>query len=224
MVPVTRPAGSDGRAGADRRHLGRRRAAGRRRARPTPTTSPPRRALPPTAGCGWPRSAPPRWSGSSEIGATADGARWIPDFLSLTTALENSRKDQTYNTPAIATLLLLADQLDWMLEQGGLDAMVARTTASSGHLYGWADEPRARHAVRRRPGQALAGRRHDRLRRRRRRRRAGGDAARQRDRRRRALSQARGATSCGSRCSRPPTPTTSQALTACIDWVLERSA
>jgi phosphoserine aminotransferase len=67
------------------------------------------------------------------------GRRWIPDFLSLCTALENSRKDQTYNTPAIATLILLAQQLDWMLEQGGLEAMVARTTASSSHLYGWAE-------------------------------------------------------------------------------------
>jgi phosphoserine aminotransferase len=65
-------------------------------------------------------------------------ARWIPDFLSLQTALDNSLKDQTYNTPAIATLYLLADQLDWMLEQGGLDAMVERTTASSTHLYEWA--------------------------------------------------------------------------------------
>jgi phosphoserine aminotransferase len=66
-------------------------------------------------------------------------ARWIPDFLSLKTALENSVKDQTYNTPAIATLFLLADQLDWMLERGGLASMVARTRESSAHLYGWAD-------------------------------------------------------------------------------------
>jgi phosphoserine aminotransferase len=73
-----------------------------------------------------------------EIDANRPGQRWIPDFLSLTTALENSRKDQTYNTPAIATLFLLADQLDWMLEQGGLDAMVQRTSASSRHLYEWA--------------------------------------------------------------------------------------
>jgi phosphoserine aminotransferase len=65
--------------------------------------------------------------------------RWIPDFLSLKVAVENSVKDQTYNTPALATLLLLADQLDWMLERGGLDAMVARTRSSSGHLYQWAD-------------------------------------------------------------------------------------
>jgi phosphoserine aminotransferase len=70
---------------------------------------------------------------------TTGAPRWIPDFLSLSTALENSRKDQTYNTPAIATLLLLADQLDWMLDQGGLPAMVARTSASSSHLYQWAE-------------------------------------------------------------------------------------
>ncbi len=65
--------------------------------------------------------------------------RWVPDFLSLPIARENSLKDQTYNTPAIITLLLLADQLDWMLGQGGLAAMVARTTASSTHLYEWAE-------------------------------------------------------------------------------------
>jgi phosphoserine aminotransferase len=66
--------------------------------------------------------------------------RWIPESLSLRTALENSLKDQTYNTPAIATLFLLADQLEWMLERGGLEGMVARTTQSSEHLYGWATE------------------------------------------------------------------------------------
>ena len=72
-----------------------------------------------------------------ELGGAPDG-RWMPEFLSLSTALENSRKDQTYNTPAIATLLMLADQIDWMLEHGGLDGMVARTTESSNHLYEWA--------------------------------------------------------------------------------------
>ena len=71
---------------------------------------------------------------------TVGPARWIPDFLSLSTALDNSRKDQTYNTPAIATLFLLADQLRWMLDHGGLDGMVQRTTASSSHLYDWASE------------------------------------------------------------------------------------
>src|SRR6059058_3595095 len=65
--------------------------------------------------------------------------RWIPEFLSIATALENSRKDQTYNTPAVATLLLLADQVEWMLERGGLDWCVRRTQESSGHLYDWAE-------------------------------------------------------------------------------------
>jgi phosphoserine aminotransferase len=71
-----------------------------------------------------------------------DGAagRWQPAFLSLQTALENSRKNQTYNTPALATLLLLADQVEWMLAGGGLGWCVQRTIASSGHLYGWAEE------------------------------------------------------------------------------------
>jgi len=75
----------------------------------------------------------------AEIAAGRPGGRWIPDFLSLPTALENSIKDQTYNTPAIATLFLLADQIEWMLERGGLDAMVARTSASSAHIYRWAE-------------------------------------------------------------------------------------
>ncbi len=70
---------------------------------------------------------------------TIGPARWIPEFLSLSIALDNSRKDQTYNTPALATLFLLADQLDWMLAGGGLEGMVARTTRSSTALYGWAD-------------------------------------------------------------------------------------
>jgi phosphoserine aminotransferase len=70
-----------------------------------------------------------------------DGApnRWQPGFLSLKTALDNSRKEQTYNTPALATLLLLGDQIEWMLAGGGLDWCVQRTSASSGHLYGWAE-------------------------------------------------------------------------------------
>jgi phosphoserine aminotransferase len=77
---------------------------------------------------------------TERIGQIAASDRWIPEFLSLRTALENSRLNQTYNTPAIATLVLLADQLDWMLEQGGLDWCVRRTTASSSHLYGWAGD------------------------------------------------------------------------------------
>ena len=70
--------------------------------------------------------------------AGVDG-RWQPAFLSLSTALENSRKDQTYNTPAVATLFLLADQIEWLLEGGGLEFGVSRSRASSDHLYGWAE-------------------------------------------------------------------------------------
>ncbi|MBE2315037.1 phosphoserine transaminase [Solirubrobacter sp. CPCC 204708] len=74
------------------------------------------------------------------IGEIAATDRWIPEFLSLSTALDNSVKDQTYNTPALATLILLADQIDWMLGLGGLDGCVERTTASSNHLYQWAEQ------------------------------------------------------------------------------------
>jgi phosphoserine aminotransferase len=73
------------------------------------------------------------------IGRLADSDRWIPPFLSLSTALENSVKDQTYNTPAVASLFLLADQVRWMLDGGGLDWCVNRTRRSSDHLYGWAE-------------------------------------------------------------------------------------
>jgi phosphoserine aminotransferase len=72
----------------------------------------------------------------AELAATE---RWIPEFLSLSIALENSVKDQTYNTPAIATLFLLADQIEWMLAGGGLKFCVGRSGASSSHLYGWAE-------------------------------------------------------------------------------------
>jgi phosphoserine aminotransferase len=72
-----------------------------------------------------------------ELDGTA--GRWQPAFLSLLTALENSRKNQTYNTPAVATLILLADQIEWMLENGGLEWCVGRTRDSSSHLYGWAE-------------------------------------------------------------------------------------
>jgi phosphoserine aminotransferase len=74
--------------------------------------------------------------------ATSLGAsdRWVPAFFDLPTAIENSAKNQTYNTPSVATLFLMAEQLDWMNGQGGLEAMVKRTTASSEALYGWADQ------------------------------------------------------------------------------------
>ncbi|WP_109508114.1 phosphoserine transaminase [Nocardioides speluncae] len=70
----------------------------------------------------------------------ASGGRWVPAFFDLPTAIDNSRKNQTYNTPSVATLFLMAEQLDWMNAQGGLAGMVSRTTASSDALYGWAEK------------------------------------------------------------------------------------
>lgn len=69
----------------------------------------------------------------------AASGRYIPEFLSLQQAVVNSRLDQTLNTPALATLLLLDEQVQWMLGQGGLDAMTARTAASAATLYAWAE-------------------------------------------------------------------------------------
>ena len=87
----------------------------------------------------------------------AASGRFIPAFLSLADALANSEKNQTVNTPAIATLYLMAEQLDWMLAGGGLDWCVARTRESTGHLYEWAErgavttpfvaDPRARSRI-----------------------------------------------------------------------------
>jgi phosphoserine aminotransferase len=68
-----------------------------------------------------------------------EASRWVPESLSFTTAVTSSRLDQTLNTPAIATLVLLAEQLDWILASGGLEWAAARTATSAGHLYGWAE-------------------------------------------------------------------------------------
>jgi len=65
--------------------------------------------------------------------------RHIPEFFSLPTAISNSRLDQTYNTPAVATLAMLANQVEWLNGQGGLDWATARTKDSSGRLYDWAE-------------------------------------------------------------------------------------
>ena len=70
------------------------------------------------------------------IGASG---RWIPDFLQLTAALENSRKNQTYNTPALATLVMLDEQVRWLNDQGGMAWAAARTRESSDLVYAWAE-------------------------------------------------------------------------------------
>jgi phosphoserine aminotransferase len=75
----------------------------------------------------------------ARVEAIAAAGRWVPDFLSLPIAIDNSLKNQTYNTPAIGTLILLAEQLDWLLGNGGLDWAVKRTADSSQRLYSWAE-------------------------------------------------------------------------------------
>ena len=65
--------------------------------------------------------------------------RYVPAFLDLTTAIDNAEKNQTYNTPPVASLFLMAEQVDWLLKGGGLNWAVSRTTASSTTLYEWAE-------------------------------------------------------------------------------------
>ncbi len=67
------------------------------------------------------------------------GDRWIPAFFDLGIALENSRKDQTYNTPALATLFTTAEQVRWILENGGLEFSAGRCDASADTIYSWAN-------------------------------------------------------------------------------------
>jgi len=67
------------------------------------------------------------------------GGRWVPASLSLSAALTRSRADETWNTPGLATLFLLADQLDWLLGNGGLAWASGRSEASASVLYGWAE-------------------------------------------------------------------------------------
>ena len=64
--------------------------------------------------------------------------RWVPAFFDLSIAIENSRLDQTYNTPALATIILLAEQLKWMNENGGLKFAAGRSADSANRLYSWA--------------------------------------------------------------------------------------
>ena len=74
----------------------------------------------------------------ARVDEIAASGRWVPDFFSLPTAISNSRLNQTYNTPAVATLVLLSNQIDWINGNGGLDWAVNRTTDSSTRLYDWA--------------------------------------------------------------------------------------
>jgi phosphoserine aminotransferase len=75
----------------------------------------------------------------ARIASIGAGDRWVPPSLSLPIALENSRLDQTYNTPALATLFLLADTVEWMLSNGGLEWAASRCDRSAETMYGWAE-------------------------------------------------------------------------------------
>jgi phosphoserine aminotransferase len=66
--------------------------------------------------------------------------RWVPAFFDLSIAIENSRLDQTYNTPAVATLLLLADQIEWMNSNGGMSFAAGRSAKSAEIIYSWAEK------------------------------------------------------------------------------------
>jgi len=78
--------------------------------------------------------------GAERIERITASGRWMPEFLNLKTALDNSRQDQTYNTPALATLYLLAEQIDWMLAGGGLEWTAGRCDRSAEILYTWAEQ------------------------------------------------------------------------------------
>ena len=74
------------------------------------------------------------------VSRIAASDRWVPDFLNLKTAIDNSLLNQTYNTPALSTLVTLNNQVQWLNSNGGLDFASARTADSAGRLYTWAEE------------------------------------------------------------------------------------
>jgi phosphoserine aminotransferase len=135
MVPVTRPAGSDGSLVLIDATSG---AAG------LPVAAEdfdvyyfaPQKSFASDGGLWLALMSPAALERVNEIGASG---RWVPEFLSLPVALDNSTKDQTYNTPSVATLFLMAEQIDWLLGNGGLDWAVKRTQDSSSRLYSWAE-------------------------------------------------------------------------------------
>ena len=152
----------------------------------------------------------------------AASGRYIPEFLSLQTAIEQSRLQQTYNTPAVATLVLLAEQVDWMLGQGGMAWTTERTATSVGHPLQLGGQVAGRDAVRGRPGRS-ARRWWSRST-------SPTTSRRPRCPRRCAPTASStptptassAATSCASARSPRSSPADVEALTACIDYVLER--
>jgi phosphoserine aminotransferase len=76
----------------------------------------------------------------ARVAKIKESGRWVPAFFDLNIAIENSRLDQTYNTPAVATLMLLADQIDWMNTNGGLKFAAGRSATSAEIMYGWVEK------------------------------------------------------------------------------------
>lgn len=76
----------------------------------------------------------------ARVAKIKESGRWVPAFFDLTIAIENSRLDQTYNTPAVATLMLLADQIEWMNTNGGMSFAAGRSSKSAEIMYGWAEK------------------------------------------------------------------------------------
>ena len=133
MMPIVRPEASDGLVAVDATS-----AAGAAPLDPTQADIyyfSPQKALGSEGGL-WVALVSPAAVERLERIAASD--RWVPPFLDVHAALQNSRKDQTYNTPALATIFLLRHQLHRIAEHGGLDWAIGRSTASSSHLYGWA--------------------------------------------------------------------------------------
>ena len=76
----------------------------------------------------------------ARVAKIKESGRWVPAFFDLTIAIENSRLDQTYNTPAVATLMLLADQIEWMNTNGGMSFAAGRSAKSAEIMYSWAEK------------------------------------------------------------------------------------
>jgi phosphoserine aminotransferase len=74
------------------------------------------------------------------VARIAANGRWVPAFFDLQIAIDNARQNQTYNTPALATLLLFSEQVEWMLSQGGLEWAATRCDRSAEILYTWAEQ------------------------------------------------------------------------------------
>lgn len=133
-MPITRPAGTEGLVAVDATS-----AAGGLAVDPTEFDVyyfSPQKAFASEGGLWLALMSPAAIARVNDIAASD---RHIPAMLSLSTALENSRKDQTYNTPSISTLFLMAEQINWMNEQGGLEWAAKSCTAKAQHLYDWAE-------------------------------------------------------------------------------------